>query len=118
VQAISIPEGVVVVVCDTMKWRELTSSAYNTRRAECEEAVRVLQGKLPGIRALRDVSPEQFEAHKAVVLINKVDLAVAMGVDPDALVRDVHNLKPSIEAIKVSCTRGDGIDEAVRALGL
>lgn len=53
-----------------------------------------------------------------VVLINKVDLAEAMGVDPDALVRDVHNLRPSIKAIKVSCTRGDGIDEAMEALGL
>jgi hydrogenase nickel incorporation protein HypB len=53
-----------------------------------------------------------------VVLINKVDLAAAMGVDPDALVRDVHNLKPSIKVVKTSCTRGDGIDKAIEALGL
>ena len=64
---VPIPEDVVVVVCDTMKRRELASSAYNARRSECEEAVRLLQEKLPGIRALRDVSVEQFEAHKAAL---------------------------------------------------
>jgi galactokinase len=43
--------------------RSLKSSAYNDRRAACEEAVRVLKGVLPGIRALRDVSVEEFNRH-------------------------------------------------------
>jgi len=47
--------AVSVLVCDTRVKHELASSEYNTRRAECEEAVRVLATKLPGIKALRDV---------------------------------------------------------------
>jgi galactokinase len=40
--------------------RELTSGEYNKRRADCEEAVRILRADLPGIKALRDVSVESF----------------------------------------------------------
>jgi len=40
--------------------RELASSAYNTRRAECEEGVRILRKRDPKIRALRDVSIQQL----------------------------------------------------------
>ena len=43
----------------------LASSAYNTRRAECEEGVALLQKKHPGITHLRDVTTEQLDAHKA-----------------------------------------------------
>ena len=62
-QAVSLPEGARVVVMDTRKARGLADSAYNTRRAECEEGVRLLRAHLPGIRALRDVSWEEFERH-------------------------------------------------------
>jgi len=63
-QAVPIPGEVLVVVCDTMKRREIASSEYNRRRAECEEAVRIIAGTLPGVKALRDVSPEAFRAHR------------------------------------------------------
>jgi len=53
-----------------------------------------------------------------VVLLNKVDLADAMGVDPAALEQDVHRLKPGIAVIKTDCARGYGVDEAIEALGL
>jgi galactokinase len=53
-----------IVVCDTMKRRGLVDSEYNTRRRECEEGVRLLQRRLPGIKALRDVSPAQFERYQ------------------------------------------------------
>jgi galactokinase len=58
--AVALPEGGRVVVMDTRKSRGLADSAYNTRRAECEEGVRLLRARLPGIRALRDVSWQQF----------------------------------------------------------
>jgi galactokinase len=38
----------------------LTSGGYNDRRAACEEAVRLLSRDLPWIKALRDVSMEEF----------------------------------------------------------
>jgi galactokinase len=53
-----------IVVCDTMKRRGLVDSEYNARRRECEEGVRLLQRRLPGIKALRDVSPAQFERYQ------------------------------------------------------
>jgi galactokinase len=43
---------------------ELAANEYNTRRAECEEAVRGLAKVLPGIRALRDVTAAQLEEHR------------------------------------------------------
>ncbi|HEX6765283.1 MAG TPA: galactokinase, partial [Polyangiaceae bacterium] len=55
--------GAKLVVIDTTVKHELASSAYNERRAQCEEAVRLLQPALPGISALRDVSVDAFEQH-------------------------------------------------------
>jgi galactokinase len=52
-----------LVVCDTGVKHEHASSGYNLRRAECEEAVRLLGAALPGIRALRDVDEAGFERH-------------------------------------------------------
>ncbi|MBM3957451.1 MAG: galactokinase [Gemmatimonadetes bacterium] len=63
-QAVPIPEDVVIAMCDTKKRRELASSEYNRRRAECEEAVRILGEAVPGVKALRDVAPEAFEARR------------------------------------------------------
>jgi galactokinase len=64
VQPVPVPEQVVVVVCDTMKRRELASSEYNRRRAECEEAAEVLGRALGSVAALRDVSPGELESHR------------------------------------------------------
>ncbi|MBM4045900.1 MAG: galactokinase, partial [Planctomycetes bacterium] len=52
----------VVLVCNTGVKRELATSAYNERRAQCEEAVRRLSRRYAGISALRDVSVAQFQA--------------------------------------------------------
>jgi galactokinase len=60
---VSLPEGTVVVIMDTAKQRGLTDSAYNTRRAECEDGVRLLRAHLPGIEALRDVTVPELERY-------------------------------------------------------
>lgn len=58
---VAMPKGITVVICDTMKRRGLVSSEYNTRRAECEQAVRLLAGRLGRpIRFLREVSLDEF----------------------------------------------------------
>ena len=54
----------VIVVCNTNVKHELASSAYNQRRAECEQGVELLRRSLPHIRTLRDVSVEDFEAYE------------------------------------------------------
>jgi galactokinase len=56
-----------IVVCDTHVKHELASSAYNERRAECERGVELLRAVMPDVKALRDVSVEQFEQHEHVL---------------------------------------------------
>jgi hydrogenase nickel incorporation protein HypB len=51
-----------------------------------------------------------------LVVINKVDLAEAMGVSVAELIQDVHRLKPEIQVIPTSCKTGDGLDEVTAAL--
>ncbi len=59
-QLVPMPDGATVLVVDTTAPRTLAGSAYNQRRSECEQGARIL-----GARALRDVSPAQFEARRA-----------------------------------------------------
>jgi galactokinase len=59
-QAIPIPGNVAIVIANTNIRRALAGSVYNERRAACEEAVRILKEKLPGMTSLRDVSVEDF----------------------------------------------------------
>ncbi|MCX6024820.1 MAG: galactokinase, partial [Chloroflexi bacterium] len=66
-EAVPIPPQVVIVVADSGVRRLLGASAYNQRRSECDQAVHLLRQRIPGIRALRDVTPEMFAEH-AVVL--------------------------------------------------
>jgi galactokinase len=53
-----------IVICDTKVKHKLAASEYNERRAECERGVTLLSKAMPGIRALRDVSPAQFDRYK------------------------------------------------------
>jgi galactokinase len=58
-----MPQGVAVVVSDSMVRRSLASSEYNVRRAQCEQAVSILQRHKPEITALRDVTVSLLERH-------------------------------------------------------
>jgi galactokinase len=57
----SMPEGIAIVVADSMVRRALSGSEYNVRRAQCEQAVSIIQEQLPEVSALRDVTPQQLE---------------------------------------------------------
>lgn len=59
---VPIPADAVVVIADSRVRRELADSAYNERRAQCEEAARRL-----GVPALRDVTPALLERHRAAL---------------------------------------------------
>lgn len=59
---VPLPSGAAVIIADSKMRRSLANSAYNERRASCEEAVRILSLDLPGITVLRDISPQQFNA--------------------------------------------------------
>ena len=55
-EPVPLPSGATVVVMDTRTPRGLVNSAYNERRAECEQAAQRL-----GVAALRDVSRADLE---------------------------------------------------------
>jgi galactokinase len=65
--ALRLPENVRLVLCNTMVRHEIAAGEYNSRRAECEEAVARLQKAIPNVRALRDVTPAQVEEHRAAL---------------------------------------------------
>ncbi len=66
-EAVSVPANTAIVIANTCVRRELGSSAYNERRSQCEEAVRLLSARLPGVRALRDVAVADFERHAGLL---------------------------------------------------
>ncbi len=125
-EAVPLPAGHVVVVLDTGTRRGLVGSAYNERRAQCEEAALHF-----GVPALRDVTPEAFEAGAAgleelprkrarhVIGENARTLAAAeamrrgdaatlgrlMNASHASLQEDFEVSSPALDAI-VACARG------------
>lgn len=69
-KAVSMPQGVAIVIINSNFKRSLVGSEYNTRRQQCETGARFFQQK-----ALRDVSLEQFNA-----VANELDPLVAKRV--------------------------------------
>jgi hydrogenase nickel incorporation protein HypB len=51
-----------------------------------------------------------------LVVINKVDLAEAVGADSDKMVRDVKELNSEVQVIKTSLKTGTGFDEVIKAI--
>ncbi len=56
IQYAPLPDNAAVIILDTSTRRGLVDSAYNERRRQCEEAAHWF-----GVKALRDVSVNQFE---------------------------------------------------------
>ena len=59
-ETVEIPRGLKLVVVNSGVRHALASSAYNQRRAECEEGVRIMSASLPRVTYLRDVGPEEL----------------------------------------------------------
>lgn len=58
--------GAKIVITNSKVKHSLVDSAYNDRRNECAEALKALQTELD-IKALGDLTPEEFEAHKDLI---------------------------------------------------
>ncbi|WP_282034461.1 galactokinase [Metabacillus indicus] len=56
----------VIVIMNTNKRRELAGSKYNERRGECEDALRILQEKVPA-QSLGELSGETFERYASAI---------------------------------------------------
>jgi len=51
-----------------------------------------------------------------LVVINKVDIADAVGADSDKMVADVYDINPNVEVIKSSLKKGQGLDKVILAI--
>lgn len=92
----AVPVGgddVRIVVSDSRVKRGLVDSEYNRRRAECERAVTLLNAKLPGIRALRDVTPEQLVTHASLLPGETLKRARHVVTEDDRCLRSVAALR-------------------------
>ncbi len=56
-------------------------------------------------------------ADAQVVAINKIDLAEAMQVSPQDLMKDIVSINPAAKSIPVSCRHNKGIEKVIEALG-
>jgi galactokinase len=86
-EPVALPPGLKIVVVDSGIRHSLGSSEYNQRRAECEEGVRMLAAWRPGVRALRDVGPDD-EARLFAALPPVVRRRCRHVVSENARVRD------------------------------
>ena len=63
-QALPLPPDAALVIADSGVRHSLAGSEYNQRRADCDQAVRILRESLPEMRALRDISPVKFAVYR------------------------------------------------------
>ncbi|HLV81127.1 MAG TPA: galactokinase [Chthonomonadaceae bacterium] len=132
-EAVPLPQtGVSIVIADTNKKRGLVDSDYNTRRAECEQAVEILKRFLPSIQALRDVSeadlqrygselPEEVRRRaRHVVTEDARTLASVEALKAGDIVRFGQLMNASHESLKddyqVSCPELDALVDAARSV--
>ena len=59
-------DGAKIVITNSKVKHSLVDSAYNDRRNECAAALKALQSELD-IKALGDLTPEEFEAHRSLI---------------------------------------------------
>jgi len=66
-----LPPDTVLIIANSNVPRSLANSTYNERRSDCEEAVAKLKLAFPGIRYLRDITPEQFNEHSELLSVRE-----------------------------------------------
>src|SRR5579884_493942 len=132
-EAVPLPQsGVSIVISDTNKKRGLVDSEYNTRRAECEQAVEILKRFLPSIEALRDVSEVDLQRYgselpevvrkraRHVVTEDARTLASVDALKAGDIVRFGQLMNASHESLKddyqVSCRELDALVDAARSI--
>ncbi len=91
--ALQLPPQTAILIADSGIRRSLTSSAYNDRRAACEQAVKLLKGYLPGIHSLRDVSSVELAAY-GVYLPEEVHKRA------EHVVKEIHRVEQALIALR------------------
>jgi galactokinase len=129
---VPIPAEIQIVVCNTMVKHDVATSAYNTRREQCEEGVRYFAKSDPTIRALRDVSVATVDQHandlpptvwnrcSHVVRENQRTLDAARALEAGDMARVGELMRESHRSLRdlyeVSCRELDIMVEAAQGL--
>jgi galactokinase len=90
--ALMLPPGTAIVIANSGIRRSLSSSAYNDRRAACEQAVKLLRKYLPEIQSLRDVSSVELAAYSSF-------LPPVIARRAEHVVREIHRVDQAIIAL-------------------
>jgi galactokinase len=100
-EPVPLPPGTALVIADSGMRRTLAGSAYNERRASCEEAVRLLKQFLPDIHSLRDVKPTEFAAYSE--FLPEIPRKRA-----DHIVHEIARVESAVTALRTGRTRSFG----------
>lgn len=65
-----IPSNVRLIICNSMVKHEHAGGQYNVRRQEVEEGTRILAGRFPSVKALRDVTEQELEECRTLMPAN------------------------------------------------
>ena len=66
-QSVALPPAARILVIHSGVRRQLQDGAFNRRRAECAEGLRLLKDRWPAIQALRDASLTQIEEARSLL---------------------------------------------------
>jgi len=100
-RAIPLPPKTSIIIADSGVRRSLVGSAYNDRRRACEEAVRLLGQRLPGIRTLRDVTPLDFSRFSSL-------LPDETRLRAQHIVEEISRVNQALEILKKGDAQGFG----------
>jgi galactokinase len=98
---VPLPEKTALVIADSRLPRSLAGSAYNQRRAACEQAVEILRKYKPEIGSLRDISPIEFAAYRDY-LPEQVEKRA------EHVVKEIARVHSAVRALELGETRSFG----------
>lgn len=87
-------DGYKIVLTNTNVKHSLGSSKYNERRKECEEGLLALKCVMPNIKQLSDITPEEFELHKNLIIDSTVQKRI------QHVIYECDRVKKSADALK------------------
>lgn len=100
-QPVPLISDMALVIADSGVRRSLTSSAYNERRAACEQAVENLRQFLPDLSSLRDISPVEFAAYSSY-------LPPVIRKRAEHVVKEIARVRSAVSALRRDDIRSFG----------
>ena len=100
-QTVPLPPATALVIADSRVPRSLTASAYNQRRAACQQAVELLRKHKPEMRSLRDITPIELAAYREF-------LPEEIEKRAEHVVKEIARVHSAVRALELGETRSFG----------